>query len=630
MEEEELCEGVPYELLDEEDDEGHVREAERRRLVERDIRVLERVGAFIVSLALVIVGVGFYFQFPSDNSTVSIRGGHAIVHVDLSVASDTQVQHVTKLTSSTFEDVKNFKHRDHFVLFYAPWCVWCQRMLPEWEELATEVGNLQLPLDIEMVDCVAQAEVCKEAKIMAFPTLRYYSAGVQTFQDYRGGRVVSDLLNFSREQLGYPTLTNHEEGNEAGIDHEEQLEAEDEKDSSEDEQDGILVAVERHRIAVHLNQNTFDSFLKAHNDAFVDFYMPHCDGCHDLATSWEKFAQEARNRNSLVAVAKVDCSLQRELCEDQKVTTFPTLRWYDSWEKTHADYRGEHSVGAFSDYASNKMALLPFNRHGQEPIRTTREIESVSSTISQTEVVELDVSNFEDVLSNNDFVFVNFHAPWCVWSQQLHPIWEALGQFVSQSTMFVTIATVDCVQNARLCQKQNIMAFPSLQLYRKEGDPVSYCQTRTVDAFADFLKLQMSVRSDTENSRWLDTNDFDDDSVSPASYSLDVGEDDLSLSVDAEESEKKPDRVFDGVGDDMFESADDLELEDEEEPEENFDSQESGSLPVSDENMHYAPHDLDLSRVDRDEMHQDAPPHDLAYKFGEMDPAYELHPAVQE
>lgn len=58
--------------------------------------------------------------------------------------------------------------------FFAPWCVWCQRLAPTWEKFAEDVEANNVPITVAKVDCVAEPELCKSQRVMAFPTLRFF------------------------------------------------------------------------------------------------------------------------------------------------------------------------------------------------------------------------------------------------------------------------------------------------------------------------------------------------------------------------------------------------------------------------------------------------------------------------
>ena len=53
-----------------------------------------------------------------------------------------------------------------FVKFYAPWCGFCKRLAPTWEELAVEdFSELDEEVKIAKIDCTKYAGVCEEYRV---------------------------------------------------------------------------------------------------------------------------------------------------------------------------------------------------------------------------------------------------------------------------------------------------------------------------------------------------------------------------------------------------------------------------------------------------------------------------------
>jgi len=83
-----------------------------------------------------------------------------------------------------------------FINFYAPWCIWCQRLHPTWDKLAHSIKESQMQVGIGVVDCVTYGTLCQSNRVRAFPTLRWFENGQEVSPDYRGDRTVDALSNF--------------------------------------------------------------------------------------------------------------------------------------------------------------------------------------------------------------------------------------------------------------------------------------------------------------------------------------------------------------------------------------------------------------------------------------------------
>jgi protein disulfide-isomerase-like protein len=107
--------------------------------------------------------------------------------------------------------------------------------------------------------------------------------------------------------------------------------------------------------------------------------------------------------------------------------------------------------------------------------------------------VPMDEASFQPWLDKNEYVFVNFYAPWCVWCQRLEPTWEAFAEKMAIDEMPVSVIKVDCISNRNLCTDQKIQAFPMLRLF-KDGKPMppDYRSDRTVDALTEFINQHIN------------------------------------------------------------------------------------------------------------------------------------------
>lgn len=108
--------------------------------------------------------------------------------------------HATDLSPENLQEFYRV-HDLAFVDYFAPWCIWCQRLAPTWEKFASEVKSQNINLGVGKVDCVQHQQMCKDERIMAFPMLRWYEGGKATMPDYRGDRTVEALLEYAARRV---------------------------------------------------------------------------------------------------------------------------------------------------------------------------------------------------------------------------------------------------------------------------------------------------------------------------------------------------------------------------------------------------------------------------------------------
>lgn len=58
-----------------------------------------------------------------------------------------------------------------------------------------------MPVGVGKVDCMGEADLCREARVLAFPTLRWYQRGKPIAPDYKMDRTVAALVGFAERKL---------------------------------------------------------------------------------------------------------------------------------------------------------------------------------------------------------------------------------------------------------------------------------------------------------------------------------------------------------------------------------------------------------------------------------------------
>ena len=73
-------------------------------------------------------------------------------------------------------------------------------------------------------------------------------------------------------------------------------------------------------------------------------------------------------------------------------------------------------------------------------------------TTCNSGAVQLDSSNIDSVIQNFEFVFVNFYADWCRFSNLLAPVWDEGADLINKEMagQKVVVGKVDCDKHGDL------------------------------------------------------------------------------------------------------------------------------------------------------------------------------------
>eukprot|EP01064_Diplonema_japonicum_P001470 TRINITY_DN10946_c0_g1_i1.p1 TRINITY_DN10946_c0_g1~~TRINITY_DN10946_c0_g1_i1.p1 ORF type:complete len:459 (+),score=127.48 TRINITY_DN10946_c0_g1_i1:43-1419(+) len=95
-----------------------------------------------------------------------------------------------------------------FVDFYAPWCIWCKRLAPTWEEFAKKMHDEHYHIAVRKVNCMENYPLCSQQKIKAFPTMRLFKNG-RGIADFSGQRDIDGITAWSSAITGEDELDHH-------------------------------------------------------------------------------------------------------------------------------------------------------------------------------------------------------------------------------------------------------------------------------------------------------------------------------------------------------------------------------------------------------------------------------------
>eukprot|EP01065_Artemidia_motanka_P007282 TRINITY_DN1359_c8_g1_i1.p1 TRINITY_DN1359_c8_g1~~TRINITY_DN1359_c8_g1_i1.p1 ORF type:complete len:489 (+),score=145.94 TRINITY_DN1359_c8_g1_i1:107-1468(+) len=101
----------------------------------------------------------------------------------------------------------------------------------------------------------------------------------------------------------------------------------------------------------HLDPAGMAKVLDEKKYVFVDFYSPWCIWCKRLAPTWEAFAKKLHDEHYHIAVRKVDCTVHPQMCRQERIRAFPTMRLFKSG-KGIADFEGGRTIESLTSWAA--------------------------------------------------------------------------------------------------------------------------------------------------------------------------------------------------------------------------------------------------------------------------------------
>ncbi|XP_010899669.1 protein disulfide-isomerase A3 [Esox lucius] len=95
----------------------------------------------------------------------------------------------------------------------------------------------------------------------------------------------------------------------------------------------LLVGVARASDVIEFSDDDFDSKIGDHSMILVEFFAPWCGHCKRLAPEYEVAATRLKG---IVALAKVDCTVNTNVCQKYGVSGYPTLKIFRDGEDAGA------------------------------------------------------------------------------------------------------------------------------------------------------------------------------------------------------------------------------------------------------------------------------------------------------
>ncbi|KAK3829907.1 MAG: thioredoxin-like protein [Linnemannia elongata] len=386
------------------------------------------------------------------------------------------------VVANTYDEIVHDKEKDVLIEYYAPWCGFCQRLEPIYDEVGAlyKGSNIVIAkLDATVNDLPASVPFA----VSGYPTIKFKKAGQDNYIDYSGERTAAAFVDFIRKNA----VNKFEVADPKGI-YEPKLTSE----AVPETQDGpvTIVVANNYEEIVHDNDK----------DVLIEYYAPWCGFCKRLEPIYDELG--ALYKGSKVVVAKFDATVNDlPASVPLAVDGYPTIKFKKAGTKDFVEYHGERTTAAFVDFirknAVNKVDIADPEGLYEPKLKS----EAVPAT-QDGPVTVVVADNYEKVVHDNDKdVLIEYYAPWCGFCKRLAPIYDELGALYRGSN--IVVAKFDATANDLPASVPfAVDGYPTIK-FKKAGtkDYMEYKGERTTEAFISFLEKnavnKVTVKSET-------------------------------------------------------------------------------------------------------------------------------------